>query len=82
MNISMEISMYPLAAEYIPLIRTFIEGLAVRPGIEVKTNTMSTQVFGDLDLVMNALREGLRESWTEQDKSAFVVKLINSDLRP
>ena len=78
----MEISMYPLADEYIPLIKAFIDDLAARPGIDVKTNTMSTQVFGDLDHVMDALREGLRSNWTAQGKSVFVLKLINSDLRP
>ncbi len=80
MNISMEISMYPLADEFVFAIGSFIERLAARPGIRVVTNSMSTQVFGELDAVMEALREGLRESWSEEGKSVFVLKLINSDL--
>lgn len=81
MNISLEISMYPLAADYVPQIKAFIDDLKTRAGIAVETNAMSTQVFGDLDIVMEAVREGLRESWSADGKSIFVMKLINSDLR-
>ena len=82
MNIAMEISMYPLANDYVPEIRRFIDNLAGQPGIKVTTNTMSTQVFGNIDLVMDALRDGLRRSWSSDGKAVFVIKLINSDLSP
>ena len=82
MKISIEISMYPLADEYLPAIEEFIGYLNKISGIEVKTNTMSTQVFGELDAVMNGLRDGLRMAYSANGKAVFVVKIINSDLRP
>lgn len=82
MNISLEISMYPLADDFIPAIQSFIDFLANAPEVEVKTNTMSTQVFGEIDPVMNTLRDGLKESYMSDGKAVFVLKIINSDLRP
>lgn len=74
--------MYPLADEFIPAIEAFIASLNTRDELEVITNTMSTQVFGDFDAVMSALREGLQQAWQGQEKSVFSLKIINSDLRP
>lgn len=82
MNVSLEISMYPLADEYIPAIQAFIDALGRHPDLEVVTNTMSTQIFGELDVVMNALHDGLKEAWQGPGKSVFAMKIINSDLRP
>ena len=82
MNISIEVSMYPLADIYVPAIQEFINFLANSPGIDVQTNTMSTQVFGNLDHVMDALRDGLKASYSSDGKAVFVLKIINSDLRP
>lgn len=82
MKVSLEISMYPLADEFIPAIETFIKSLQGNDELEVVTNTMSTQVFGEFEAVMSALREGLREAWQEPGKSVFAMKIINSDLRP
>lgn len=74
--------MYPLADEYVPAIQGFIDFLAGTEGIKVSTNTMSTQVFGELDRVMNSLRDGLKQAFDSGQKSVFVLKIINSDLRP
>lgn len=82
MKISVEISMYPLADQYVPAIRQFIDQLAGSAGVEVITNTMSTQLFGDLDAVMDALREGLGRAFDANGKAVFVMKIINSNLRP
>ena len=82
MKVSLEISMYPLADEYIPAIQSFIDDISRKPGIDTITNTMSTQLFGEFEVVMDALREGLRASWERNGKSVFVLKFLNSDLQP
>lgn len=82
MNVSLEISMYPLADDYIPAIEAFIEALKQRDDLEVITNTMSTQVFGELETVMATLTDGLKGAWQDSGKSVFAIKIINSDLRP
>ena len=53
MNIVAEISMYPLQSDYIPPIDDFLAQLNAEPSVEVKTNRMSTQLFGDHDVVMD-----------------------------
>ena len=80
MKISVEISMYPLDANYIPPILAFIERLNAHENITVKTNSMSTQVFGSFDAVMHAIQESTRATFAEDRKVSMVMKVINSDL--
>ena len=80
MNVSVEISYYPLHSEYIPPIKDLIARLKATEGLEVKSNTMSTQVFGPYDLVMDSLKKELKTS-AALPHSVFVMKLVNADLR-
>ncbi len=82
MEISVEISKYPLADDYIPAIKSFIDRLNQVEGLTIVTNTMSTQVFGDYGLVMDTLKEEMRLSWEQFGKSIFVCKFIGSNLDP
>lgn len=82
MKISVEISSYPLADDYIPAIKTFIERVNTIDGLTVVTNTMSTQVFGELELVMNTLKEAMEYSWKTFGKNIFVCKFIGTNLDP
>ncbi len=82
MEISVEISKYPLADDYIPAIKTFIDRLNQVEGLSIVTNTMSTQVYGDYDLVMDTLKEEMRLSWEQFGKSIFVCKFIGTNLDP
>ncbi len=82
MEISVEISKYPLADDYIPAIKSFIDRLNQVEGLSIVTNTMSTQVFGDYDLVMDTLKEEMRLSWEQFGKSIFVCKFIGTNLDP
>jgi hypothetical protein len=43
---------------------------------------MSTQVFGDHDLVMNTLRDEIKLSWETYGKAIFVCKFIGVNLDP
>ena len=79
MNISVEISYYPLDQEYVPPIRAFIDRLHKHEGLTVQTNGMSTQVFGKYDDVFDALRQEVATSF-ENPHSVFVMKIINADL--
>lgn len=82
MQLSVEISKYPLTQNYIPEIQSFIERLNTYATIKVVTNTMSTQIFGEYDDVMNALKNEMKTSFEKDVKQIMVVKFINSDLRP
>jgi len=82
MELSVEISKYPLNQDYIPFIKDFIDRLNAHEGLKVITNTMSTQVFGDYDLVMGVLNQEIKKSYETFGKAIFVCKFINGDLSP
>jgi uncharacterized protein YqgV (UPF0045/DUF77 family) len=77
MNIGVEISLYPLNADYIPPIKDFIERLnTAAPALRIVTNAMSTQVFGDYDALMPVLLRELRQTLERNDKAVFVMKVL------
>ncbi|MGB0177025.1 MAG: YkoF family thiamine/hydroxymethylpyrimidine-binding protein [Owenweeksia sp.] len=80
MNISLEISMYPLTGEYLTAIDRFLEDLHATNGLKVKTNPMSTQVFGDSALVFNTIQKGVEKVYGELDQCPFVIKVLNKDV--
>lgn len=79
MKTSAEISYYPLNQEFVPPIREFIDRINTYEGLTVRTNGMSTQIFGEYDILMNALTNEIRDSFNHPH-SVFVMKIINADL--
>jgi uncharacterized protein YqgV (UPF0045/DUF77 family) len=82
MKLTVEISSYPLADDYLTPIKGFIEQLNQYPSIMVLTNTLSTQMFGDYDDVMQALQDCIKWSFEKYGKVIFVCKFLHGDLRP
>ena len=80
MEISVEISMYPLKDGYMPAIEDFISGLHGYEELTINTNAMSTQVFGPAELVFKALQEQMTRVHDAYGKSVFVCKFLNGDL--
>jgi len=76
MRTAVEISMYPLAGEYIPPIQAFIDRLNTYAELQVLTNTLSTQIWGELDRVMAILAEEMRRSATSGPQLIFVMKVL------
>ena len=80
MDIGVEISLYPLQAEFAPVIHEFIGRLRSDTRFRVVSNSLSTQVFGPYDDVMDALRRDLRATFTGLEttsgKAVFVMKFI------
>jgi uncharacterized protein YqgV (UPF0045/DUF77 family) len=79
MKTSVEISYYPLNQEYVPPIREFIDRINRYDGLVAKTNGMSTQIFGEYDVLMGALTKEIKASFNNPH-SVFVMKIINADL--
>jgi len=82
MKLSVEVSLYPLKDEYIPVIKNFIDRVNTHAGLKVITSTMSTQIFGDYDLVMDVMRDEMKKSFEQFGRAVFVCKFIDSDLSP
>lgn len=76
MDIAVEISLYPLDADYIPPIQDFIDRLNTHEGLKIVTNSMSTQVFGEYSRVMQALNTELRGTFETREKAVFAMKVL------
>lgn len=76
MHVAVELSLYPLADEFIPPILDFIERLKARPGLSVLTNSMSTQVSGEFDAVFDALKAEMGRTLAGPRRAVFVVKVL------
>lgn len=76
MEIAVEISLYPLDAQYIPPIKDFIDRLNADTRLKVVTNSLSTQVFGPYEVVFGALTRELQVTFENNDKAVFVMKVI------
>ena len=77
MKIAVDISLYPLDAEFIPPIKDVIDRLKLHNDLEVWTNAMSTQVVGDFDTVMDALKKEIGVTFEQIPKGVFVIKMFN-----
>lgn len=76
MHIAVDISLYPLSGDYIPPIKDFIERIGARPGVRVETHSMSTQVSGELAVVMPALQQEMAATFAAAQRSVFVMKVL------
>jgi uncharacterized protein YqgV (UPF0045/DUF77 family) len=76
MDIAVELSLYPLNAQYIPPIQDFIDRLNTHAQLKVVTNSLSTQVFGPYDIVFGVLTRELRTTFENNDKAVFVMKVL------
>ena len=74
MKIVAEISMYPLTSDYIPPIDGFLAQLNAESSVEIRTNRMSTQLYGDHDTVMDLLKRTTRSSRERFGGVAFAYR--------
>ena len=81
MKISVDISMYPLAETFKQPILAFIHSLEANPEIFVRRNNMSTQIFGEFEVLMPLLNNNMKKAM-ETDKSVvMILKVVNADLK-
>ena len=76
MEISVDISMYPLQKEYEAPISAFIERLKIEPSVAVSCNELSTQLHGDYRIIMKLLEEEIYSVFKEIPDSIFVLKFV------
>lgn len=80
MRITAEISLYPLGADYLAEIESFIRELQGAHGLELVVNQMSTQLRGDLGDVLAAVGAALERSFGDGRPEVLVAKFLNADL--
>jgi len=76
MHTAIEISLYPLDADYIPSIKAFIDRLNTYPDINVVTNSMSTQISGEHHRVFEILAKETATTFGEAGRKVFVMKVL------
>lgn len=80
MKLTVDISLYPLNSDYIPIIKEFIAELNKEEGLLIVTNALSTQVTGDYDLLMGTLHTEMKRSHDKHGKAVFVCKFLYGEL--
>jgi len=80
MRVAVDISLYPLADDFIPPIQDVIERLNAISSVEVLTNAMSTQVRGEYEEVMAALNQEIKKTFERCPKAVFAIKILNNPL--
>lgn len=81
MQVAVDISLYPLADDFLPPIKAVIKRLNECKSIEVQTNPMSTQIRGEYDDVMAALGEAMRKTFEDTPKAVFAMRILNNPMQ-
>jgi len=81
MEISVDISMYPLQEAYEKPILAFISSLENVDKVEVVRNELSTQIHGEFRTIMALLEKEMFSVFTEIPHSVFVLKFLGNNRR-
>jgi uncharacterized protein YqgV (UPF0045/DUF77 family) len=76
LDVGIEISLYPLANEFVAPIADFIARLNRDARLKVITNSMSTQIFGPYDLVLGEIVREMKTTMQNEPKVVFVMKVL------
>jgi uncharacterized protein YqgV (UPF0045/DUF77 family) len=82
MRTAIEISLYPLDADYIPPIKDFIDRLNTYPEMTVVTNAMSTQIVGEHARVFEVLAKETAHTFSADGRFVFVMKVLGGGAPP
>ena len=76
--VAVDISLYPLDPDFVPPIKDVIERLHRHGGLDITTNAMSTQIFGEYETVMRALHEEIGATFAKVPKAVFTLRILNN----
>ena len=76
MRTAIEISLYPLDADFIPPIKASIDRLNTYPELQVTTNAMSTQIAGEHARLFEILGKETAATFAEAGRKVFVMKVL------
>ena len=80
MRVTAEMSLYPLQGQPIEKILAFIDTIKSEQRLEVVVNQLSTQVRGELGVVMSTITTAIERSFGNGGAQALVLKILNADL--
>ena len=76
---TVEISMYSLTDGYEQKVIDFIQRIKQNKNIRVEVNGLSTQLFGEYDILMEVLKNEMKHDF-ETGKAVFLLKIAGSEL--
>ena len=76
MDIGVEVSLYPLADDFGPRIKAFLDRLQTAGRLKIVTTSLSTQVFGAYEEVLGAFEREMRATFGEGGRAVFVLKVF------
>ena len=78
MKVSVEITLIPIKKNYTSTIKKFIK--TIRDSrFKVIENPLSTQIYGDYDLLMSYLNREIKNVFDDKDHIIVQLKLFNVD---
>ena len=77
MEISVQISYYPLNEEFNSIVEDYITQLSQVPGLQIQTGMMSSLITGDYDLVMNTLKDTMYP-YLAKYQSVFTITVASA----
>lgn len=77
-EVAVDISLYPLDPDFVPPIKDVIERLNRHADLDITTNAMSTQIFGEYTTVMRALQEEIGATFEKVPKAVFTLRILNN----
>ena len=80
MRVAVDISLYPLAEEFLTPIKDVIRRLNEHESVEVETNAMSTQLRGEYADVMSVLDREIKRTFEQVPKAVFAIRILNNPL--
>lgn len=80
MEATIEISLYPLNADYEPIILDFIHRMEAYKTFKVRVNETSTHLAGDYDAIFDALKTEIKHFNQTHGKQVFVMKVLGMNL--
>jgi len=78
MKATCEISLYPLQEDYRKVIIGFILKLKKNKKLKVEVNGLSTQLFGDYDVIMDVIKKEFKSVF-EDNRAVFIFKMAQGE---
>ena len=78
MKLSIELTLTPLKSDFIASIKIFIKQLRGL-GFDIKENPLSTQIYGDFDLIMNKLVPLIKKTFDKEKSIMLHLKMVKGD---
>ena len=78
MKVSIELTLTPLSDDFEPSIKTFIKKIRTL-GFKVMENPLSTQIYGEYDILMSGIQETIKETFEEESFVMLNMKIVKGD---